>query len=94
MVNLRPFRTMFRIPRPLKVGGLRPPTFPGTSGMGSGSFFFVFDLKKLRFQGLDFLFNNFLFVVWGVGARAAFSCCSIRAVRRVKHTKCVLVLQL
>ena len=28
--------------------------------------FFDFRVKKLRLQGLDFLFNNFLFIVWGV----------------------------
>ena len=39
--------------------------------MGSGSIFLVFDRKTLRFQGLDFLFNNFLFVVWGVAQTRA-----------------------
>ena len=63
MVESGPFRTASRVPRPLKVGGLRPPTFQRTSGMGSGSMFLIVDLKKLRFQGLNFLFNNFLFVV-------------------------------
>ena len=54
--------------------------------MGSGSIFLIFDLKKYRFQGLNFLSNNFLIVVWGVlledssthgqglGARSAGQC--------------------
>ena len=54
-------------PRPLKVGELRPPTFPGTSEMGSRAMLSIFDLKKLGvclvFQGLNFLFRSFL-IVW------------------------------
>jgi len=71
MVNLGRFRVMFGVRRPLKVGGLRPSTFPGTSGMGSGKFFSILTLpvrklKKCSFQGLDFLFRSFLFVRWGL----------------------------
>ena len=36
------FRTMFGVPGPLKVGGLRPPTLPGTSAMGSRRIFLIF----------------------------------------------------
>ena len=53
---------MYGVPRALKVGGFRPLIFARTSGMDSGSIFFIFDFKKLRFQGLDFLSNNFLTV--------------------------------
>ena len=48
MVNLEPFWVIFGVLQPLKVGGLRPPTFPGMSPMGSGSIFYIFDLKKFK----------------------------------------------
>jgi len=32
------------VPRPLKVGGLRPPTLPGTSGIVLRKIFSIFDL--------------------------------------------------
>ena len=54
---------MFGVPRPLKVGGLRLPTFPGTSGMDSGSIFSIFDLKKFEYlsvSGAQFLIPKFL----------------------------------
>ena len=50
MVISGSFRAMFEVPHPLKVGGLRPPTFPGTSGMGSRTIFSIFDLKN--FEGI------------------------------------------
>ena len=56
---------MFGVLHPLKVGGLRPPTFPRTYTLAPG-FFFDFSPKKFRFEGLDFLFKSFLFVHWGV----------------------------
>ena len=63
MVNLRPFRSMFGAPRPLKVGGLRPPTFPGTSEIGSLSIFCICDLKQFEeiwVSGARFLIPKFL----------------------------------
>ena len=41
-VNFGPFWTMFGVPRPLKVGGVRPPTFPGTSLLGLRLILFYF----------------------------------------------------
>jgi len=49
MVNLGPFRAMSGAPRPLKVGRLRPPTFPGTSAIGFAEYVFsIFDFKKFE----------------------------------------------
>ena len=39
---LGPFRTMLGVPHPLKVGGLRPPTFPGTYTLAPGNYFLCF----------------------------------------------------
>ena len=46
-----PFRAMFGVPHPLKVGGLRPPTFPGTSGMGLRICFLFLTLISGNFGG-------------------------------------------
>ena len=59
MVNLGPFWTMWEAPWRLKVGGLRPPTFSGTYTRHLRTFFSFFYLKKLVFQGLDFVFRSF-----------------------------------
>ncbi len=62
-VGLGPFRTMSGVPHPLKVGGLRPPTFPGTSEMGLRTIFSTFDLKKFEeilVSGARFLIPKFL----------------------------------
>ena len=63
MVILTRFRSMIGVVRLPKLGGLRPPTLLITSGVGSGSIFFIFDLKTYEFQGLDLLSNNFLIIV-------------------------------
>ena len=54
---------MSGVPCPLKVGGLRPPTFPGTSGMGLRSMFLIFEREKFEeFEGSGarFLIPKFL----------------------------------
>ena len=63
MVHLGPFRSMLGVPDPLKVGGLRPPTFPGTSPLDFGSDFLIVDLQKfqdLAVSGARFLIPKFL----------------------------------
>ena len=58
-----PFRTVFGVPRPLEVGGLRPPTFPGTSLLGLRSIFSIFDINKFEailVSGARFLIPKFL----------------------------------
>jgi len=45
---------MFGVPQPLKVGGLRRPTFPGTSGLGLRKIFSIFDLFFYLFSGRPF----------------------------------------
>ena len=52
--------TMFGAPGPLQVGGLRPPTLPEASAMGSRKICPIIDL----FPGFVSLFE------WGGGARA------------------------
>ena len=62
-VILVTFRTMLGVARPLKVGGLRPPTFPGTSPLGLWTIFYIFDLKKfedISVSGARFLIPKFL----------------------------------
>ena len=62
-VSSGPFRTMCGVPRTLKVGGLRPPTFLRTSLLCLGSTFSIFDLKKfeeMSVSGAQFLIPKFL----------------------------------
>ena len=58
-VSSGPFRTVFGVPRPLKVGGLCPPTFPETSRMGLRTICSFFDFKK-SISGARFLIPKFL----------------------------------
>jgi hypothetical protein len=54
---------MSGVPHALKVGGLRPPTFPGTSVLKLRSMFSIFDLKKfeeMTVLGARFLIPKFL----------------------------------
>ena len=79
-----PFRAMLGVPHALKVGGLRRPTFRGTSGMGLRKIFSIFKIWVLSIYHSDQRLRLDFEVPWKLKkATQAAAICTAAAVYRV-----------